>query len=245
MRYFIGIDDTDNLDSRGTGHHARQLANSLSSSGLAQVEGITRHQLLVDPGIRYTSHNSAACLTVVAHPDRLSTLIEACREFLRDNSAPGSDAGLCVTASDQVVDAIQHFGQRAKYEILAMADACSFAEQGLLVLEGLTGDHSGIIGALAAVGLRAAGNDGRFLWLPGLRELSGIYVADQLRRVVSIELIQTIRGTGVLPTDRIEVGEWVRPLLRHGHSLLLVEEAQHDQYEWRVIGKDIVKQLSN
>src|SRR5512147_187291 len=96
MRYLIGLDDTDNLESRGTGHHARQLANSLSSSGLAEVEGITRHQLLVDPRIRYTSHNSSACLTVVAQPDRLSVLIEAGCEFLTNNSAPGSDAGLCV-----------------------------------------------------------------------------------------------------------------------------------------------------
>ncbi|CAG0931659.1 hypothetical protein TFLX_02221 [Thermoflexales bacterium] len=245
MRYLIGVDDTDNLDSRGTGYHARQLANTLSSSGLVQVEGITRHQLLVDARIRYTSHNSSACLTVVAQPDRLSALIETCREYLADNSAPGSDAGLCVAKWDQVVDAIQHFGQHAKHEVLTMAEARHLAEQEQLVLEGLTGDQGGIIGALATVGLRAAGNDGRFLWLPGLRELSGIYAADQLRRAAPIELIQTIAGLGVLPTDRIEVGEWVRPLLKQGCALLLVEEVQHEHCEWRVIGKDTIKQLSN
>jgi hypothetical protein len=245
MRYLIGVDDTDNLDSRGTGYHARQLANTLSSIGLVQVEGITRHQLLVDARIRYTSHNSSACLTVVAQPDRLSVLIETCREDLISHSAPGSDVGLCVAEWDQVVGAIQHFGQHAKHEVLTMAEARHFAEQEQLVLEGLTGDQGGIIGALAAVGLRAAGNDGRFLWLPGLRELSGIYGADQLRRAAPIELIQTIAGTGVLPTDRIEVGEWVRPLLKEGRALLLVEEVQHEHCEWRVIDKDTIKQLSN
>ena len=137
------------------------------------------------------------------------------------------------------------FGQRAKHDVLTLAEASRLAERKQLLLEGLTGDHGGIIGALAAVGLRVAGNDGRFLWLPGLRELSGIYAIDQLRRATPIELVQTIAGVDVPSTDRIEVGDWVRPLLKHGHSLLLVEEAQHDNCEWRVIGKDTIKQLSN
>lgn len=245
MRYLIGIDDTDNLDTHGTGHLARDLAYTLSDTGLTEIEGITRHQLLVDRRIRYTSHNSSACLAVIAQPDRLSALIETCCQFLSAASAPGSDAGLCVAEWSQVSEAVQYFGVRAKCDILQQADALALARNERLVLAGLTGDHSGIIGALAAVGLRAAGNDGRFLWLTGLRELSGIYTADQLRRATPIDLIQTIAGVDVPSTDRIVVGEWVRPLLKWGHAVLLVEEVQHDEYEWRVIEKDVVKQLSD
>lgn len=245
MRYLIGLDDTDNLDSRGTGHLARQLARTLSDLNLAEIEGITRHQLLVDPRIRYTSHNSSACLTVIAQPDRLPALIEACRDYLSTHSAPGSDAGLCVAAWDQVTPVIQHFGQRAKQDVLTLTDALALAQQTGIVLEGLTGDHGGVIGSLAAIGLRVAGNDGRFLWLKGLREVSGIYTIDQLRTAIPIEQIQTIEGADVPATDRIDVGEWIRPVLKHGHSLLLVEEAQRGNCEWRVIGKDAVKQLSN
>ena len=62
----IGIDDTDNLDTRGTGYRARTLAQGLVDAGLAAVHGITRHQLLVDPRIPYTSHNSSACLQTTA-----------------------------------------------------------------------------------------------------------------------------------------------------------------------------------
>jgi hypothetical protein len=245
MHYLIGIDDTDNLDSQGTGHLARDLASTLSARDWAEIEGITRHQLLVDPQIRYTSHNSSACLTVVAQPDRRAALIEACREFLSAHSAPGSDAGLCVAGWKQVLETIQLFGQRAKQEVLTMTEALTLAQQADITLEGLTGDHSGVIGALAAIGLRTAGNDGRFLWLKGLREVSGIYTADQLRGAIPIDQIQTVGGEDVPSAGRIDVGEWVRPLLRHGHSLLLVEEAQHDEYEWRVISKDVIKQLSN
>jgi hypothetical protein len=245
MRYLIGIDDTDDADSHGTGHLARDLANTLQAQGLAEIDGVTRHQLLVDPRIRYTSHNSSACLTAAAQPERFAQLIETCREFLATQSAPGSDAGLCVAGWSHVGEALQRFGQRAKHEVLTIAEAIALAEGKQVVVEGLTGDHSGVIGALAAVGLRFAGNDGRFLWLKGLRELSGIYVADQLRRAASIESIQTIDGVEVLPSDRIDVGEWVRPLLKNGQVLLLVEEDKdHVRCEWRVLGKEAVKQLS-
>ena len=31
MRFLVGIDDTDNLESRGTGHRARQLSEALAA----------------------------------------------------------------------------------------------------------------------------------------------------------------------------------------------------------------------
>ncbi len=245
MRYLIGIDDTDNLDTPGTGRLARSLAGVLAAQDSIEVEGITRHQLLVDPRLQYTSHNSSACLVVTSQPDRLDALLDTCRRFLATTSAPGSDAGLCVAEWSQVGEAVQQFGERAKRDILTQAEARTVAQREVLALEGLTGDHSGIIGALAAVGLRAAGNDGRFLWLAGLRELSGVYTADQLRRATPIELIQTIAGSDVPPADRIAVGDWVRPVLKQGRTVLLVEPEDQGESEWRVVAKDVVKQLSS
>ena len=61
---FIGIDDTDNLESRGTGFRVRELAREMRERGLADTKSITRHQLFVSPDIPYTSHNSSACLRV-------------------------------------------------------------------------------------------------------------------------------------------------------------------------------------
>ena len=62
--WLLAIDDTDNLTSRGTGFLARQLALRMAEAGIAEVKAITRHQLLVDPRIPYTSHNSSACLVL-------------------------------------------------------------------------------------------------------------------------------------------------------------------------------------
>ena len=60
MNIFIGIDDTDNLESRGTGRLARSIAADLGKT--YDLYGVTRHQLLVHPDIPYTSHNSAAVI---------------------------------------------------------------------------------------------------------------------------------------------------------------------------------------
>ena len=242
MRYLIGVDDTDNLESRGTGHRVRQLANCLAQQELAQPLGITRHQLLVDPRIPYTSHNSSACLLVDANETRVNDLWEACREFLLRESAPGSDAGLCVAAWDSVNKHIHAFGRRAKTVVLTQLDAEQTAHEHEIQLEGLTGTHGGIIGALAAVGLRHEGNDGRFLWLPGLRELSGILPAAEICARGQINGIRPIDGADLPAETLVNIGEWVRPILRGGQAILYVEEQNN---EWHILSKGRIKNLSN
>jgi len=52
MTILVSIDDTDNLNSRGTGRLARAIANTLA--GDYPVYGVTRHQLYMHP--RYPLH---------------------------------------------------------------------------------------------------------------------------------------------------------------------------------------------
>src|SRR6185436_7241085 len=118
--------------------------------------GITRHQLLVDSRIPYTSHNSAACLLADTTAEHLDDLKRFCGDFLQRESAPGSDAGLCLAAWEQVTDEVMRFGARAKVEVLTQAEASRLADGSGAYLEGLTGTGGGVIGALAAVGLRVA-----------------------------------------------------------------------------------------
>ena len=240
----IGIDDTDNAETHGTGRRARQLADGLATDGLAEVDGVTRHQLLIDPRIPYTSHNSSACLLARTPPDRLPDLIAAARSFLLRESAPGSDAGLCVAGQWQVTAAQQDFGQRAKCEVLTMDQARDCAHREGLTLEGLTGTGGGIIGALAAVGLRAGGDDGRFLWLKGIREISGTYTVKELQQLIPIDAVQTSEGVKIPPDDCVELGPWIRPLLKAGRAVLLVEP-DDESHLWRVMEKERVKQLSS
>ena len=161
----IGIDDTDNKESRGTGFLSRQLGKRIEQNSLGCVEGISRHQLYVHRDIPYTSRNSSACLMVKkASGDSLQGF---CREFLLENAAEGSDVGLAMAREGDIKDEIIEFGLRAKQEVLTRAEALGLALKHLVHLEGLTGSRDGIIGALAALGLKKSGNDGRFIWLRG------------------------------------------------------------------------------
>ncbi len=243
MKLLIAIDDTDNLQSRGTGHCARQLAERLAAEGLAQVEGITRHQLYVHNDIPFTSHNSSACLMAQgADPEKIAYF---CGRFLLNNSAPGSDAGLCVAAWDQVNDDITQWGQRAKRMVLTMDEARVRATAEGIFLQGYTGTHGGIIGALAAVGLRKAGNDGRYLHVEGMRRLMGVMRAEEILRETGVETIETMDGAAVTGNPRILLDPWWRPLLRNNKATLIVESIlDHPYHEYRIIPKNVLKERS-
>lgn len=247
MRVLIGVDDTDNLESRGTGFHSRQLGNSLSESGFARPESITRHQLLVDPRIPYTSHNSSACLVVELKENRLDALANHCRKYLLEISAEGSDVGLCI-APFQTIETnpeIVEFGQRAKIEVLSKGNAEALARSAGILLEGLTGTHGGVIGALAAVGLRFEGNDGRHLWLPGMRDIEGVFTLEELLEKTTIEEVRSLDGTPVTPGSRIQVGDWLRTIMQNGRATLYVDKEENDgNSDWKVAAKEFIKQRS-
>ncbi len=243
MRYWIGIDDTDNLESRGTGHRARMLGLALKGAGLGQLESVTRHQLLVHPDIRYTSHNSSACLTLDGQAS-LDDIEAFCASFLRRESAEGADAGLCVLEQEQIDPGVRSFGLRAKREMLGQAEAFDWAARSGARLSGLTGDGGGVIGALAAVGLRSTGDDGRFLWLPGLRELFGTATTANLWELARIEIVQSVDGVSLAPGTTVELGDWVRPVLQGGKAVLFVEPSEGNGDHWRVAARDLIKQRS-
>lgn len=243
MRCLICIDDTDNLESRGTGFRARQLGGRLFDAGLGRVRGITRHQLFVHPSIPYTSHNSSACLDVDVHDGQLDAARVFCREFLATESAPGSDAGLCIAPFETVTEEMREFGRSAKERVLTREQAHELADRHGAHLEGVTGERIGVIGALAAVGLRRAGSDGRFIWLEGVRELQGSFTAGTLLATTGIDSVESIDGRPV-PADAVVcVDPWPRPVLLHGRAVLLTEESR-DSNEcsgWRILPKEAIR----
>ena len=243
MRYLIGIDDTDNAGSRGTGFRARQLGGRLGETGLALARGITRHQLFVHPDIPYTSHNSAACLDVELQDGDEFELQAFCREYLAAESADGADAGLCIASFDAVVDAVVGFGRSAKELVVTREQAREIAARHGLHLEGITGDHMGVIGALSAVGLRRSGGDGRFIWLPGVRELSGTATVGWLLETTGIEAVETVDGRPLPREAEVRVDPWPRPVLLNGVAVLLTQEAREQDagYEWELLPKETVR----
>ena len=238
---YIGIDDTDNPDTRGTGFRARQLVDRLHEKSIAMAIGVTRHQLLVDDRIPYTSHNSSACLAVTCDNEQ-ENLMNFCREFLLEIAAEGSDIGLCIADEDRA-GAATGFGKAAQTTLVTREDARAVAGNNGIRLEGLTGDHQGIIGALSAVGLYADGNDGRYIWLQGLRDQAHrlMTLADLLNKTC-IDKVALRNGIEIIdPESLIDLGPWPRTVRINKQAVLLVEKTSDNKY--KVLDKDIIKSV--
>lgn len=216
MQYIIGIDDTDNLESRGTGHLARSMATALSRE--FRVHGVTRHQLLQDQRVPMTAKNSSAGILFEGDPYPLEEIAAYARKMLLDDFQPGSDPGLCVASS--VPPEIIAFGRRAQREFLYQQEARDLAAAHDLYLEGLGGTEGGVIGALAAVGLAAGGNDGRYVQIGSIRELAGIQPIPAIL-AAGIKAIQTIDALAV--TEGLILTDKMRPARRGGQPVLFVE----------------------
>lgn len=224
--YFMGVDDTDVLGRKpGTGRLARELGAALRERRLARLRGVVRQQLLVDPRIPYTSHNSPAVLVLdLAADGAAERAFDAAAAYVRERSADGADPGLCLAAAAGLDGEVRAFGIRASVEVVSKADAIALAARVGLRLAELGGSGDGVIGALAGVGLTAGGDAGRFLeYGAGLRDLGATITAAALR-ARGIDLLNLARNAEWVPDDAaIVIGDRLRPRLLGGRPVLLVD----------------------
>tara|TARA_R110002111_G_scaffold52948_2_gene92143 strand:+ start:1073 stop:1813 length:741 start_codon:yes stop_codon:yes gene_type:complete len=243
-RLFVGIDDTDNLDSRGTGYHARALCSRINELGLGLCRYVTRHQLLMSPLVPFTSHNSAACL-VVENPNDLDKIESLCVDYLLENSAEGSDAGLCLLPEATLSVALMQFGIICKHRVVSQAMAKALATQHGIRLHGLIGTKDGLIGALAAACLCGSGNDGRLLWLAGMRDhAEQTLTLKQLFESTDMAVVQSREGQVLLDeTTQIDMTVWPRAIWLGGEPCLIVEPHEEKADVWQVAAKNYLKQF--
>jgi hypothetical protein len=241
----VCIDDTDNLNSRGTGELASLLAEQIEQKGWGSSSFVTRHQLLIHPEIPYTSHNSAMCFAALLQENcSLPRFIEHTARFLEQESASGSDPGLCVAVPDRVSSPARliAFGLSAKQEVLNKEAAYALARQLGVHLSEHGGSGQGVIGALAGVGLRLGGNDGRLRGQLPLGTPGETRTVSFLRGQPLIEVVRALDGT--LPTagEKVELGEKIKTVLLEGKSVLLVESTGASAVPWRTCSR---RQLRN
>lgn len=161
----IGIDDTDIEGSQGTTLLAQVIVHTLANNW--KCDRIVRHQLLQHDRIPCTTRNG--CVSILLKPraggdpdaDQLLLLVHEVREIMKQWFVKGSDPGLCVCPCGKIDQNIVQFGYRCQFEIVTQADALQLADTAEIHLEGLGGSNTGLIGALAAVGLGSKGNDGQ------------------------------------------------------------------------------------
>jgi hypothetical protein len=215
----VGLDDTDTLDTPGTNQLARALVRTVALG--YRCLRITRHQLLDDPRVPYTSHNgSASILLEPLGMTDLEQLTGRLRERMLQWFVPGSDPGLCV--AEAVPAGVVEFARRCQQELVDQAEARALAAECGMHLEGLAGTEGGVIGALAAVGLSATGDDGRLVQIGTWPDdLSGPQTVATLEaRGVEVRC----RDTHASITEGVvDVGKHLRANLRDNRAVLFVQ----------------------
>ncbi len=234
MLVYIGFDDTDSVTSDfGTGKVARRYKKSLPAG--CKIRGVVRQQLLVDPAIPYTSHNSSACVMVECpESSYFDVLKSAAIAHIENMSVSGSDPGLCLVAEgDSALPALEVFGVLCTRKVVSPQDAVEAA--GGAHLSGHGGTNGGMIGAAAAVGLTASGWSGRFIEYEDLRNFpQRVAVAELLKkniRVVSLDRDACCPR----PEDIVDTKGWLRPRL-WGHEAVLPVKPAGDGL-WESLGE--------
>lgn len=223
---YVGIDDTDTLDTPGTNQLAKVLVAELAAD--FRPHFILRHQLFPDPRVHFTSKNGSASIWLEPrhpHAPNLGQLIASLRKRMLEWYVPGSDPGLCVT--EHVPDEVIAYGQRCKCELMNQQMARDLAAKHGIYLEGLGGTEGGVIGSLAAVGLAAGGNDGRVVAQAEYPDdLAGPQaIADVRSRDVMVRCLNSGRE---IMTGIVDVGKHLRPNYRQGRVVLFVQPAIAD-----------------
>lgn len=231
---YVGIDDTDVIDSPGTNQLARAIVGALGPAAAGAI--VIRHQLFFDPRVPYTSKNGSASIQLpLGGTVARGALIDRVRGVMRAWFVEGSDPGLCV-ASSSTTD-MAAFAARAKTDVVTKDEARAVAARAGCHLEGLGGTEQGIIGALSAVPLAAGGHDGRVVHLaswPYPDDFGGVRTVEEIA-ARSVDEIR-VEATGArFGGDRVDVGKHLRPNWRDGRVVLLVAPAGAPDEPWRAI----------
>jgi hypothetical protein len=243
MKILISIDDTDNIESRGTGELAELLGTGITAKGWGKCGPVTRHQLLVHPDIPYTSHNSSMCFRADISADMLNAITDYCCSALAAESAPGSDPGLCVLAPQllEEPEALMSYGRKAKTTVILKKEAYEMAAALGIHLSEHGGTGQGVIGALAGAGLRLTGNDGRFKGKLRIPSRNGTATVKEIRDF-GVDIVKTVAGVALDDLEAVHVGEWVKLVLLDEKAVLIVVPTQESSGPaWKASDKRIFR----
>ncbi len=237
QKVLIGVDDTDILGGPfGTGRVARDMADYLEKLGAGRTFGVIRYQLLVDPRIHYTSHNSAKCVEFEAEVP-LAELHKNCADFLKQVFQSGSDPGLCTCSEKQITPELIAYAETAQIEFITKEQAIILARKTNILLSELGGTGEGIIGALAAVGLRGSGNGGRYVQLRGIRNIKGLVTVSSILADTGITAVIDESGRPVASSEVIDSQDWVKPNVINGKPVLRIRlrDTDNDNRTWETV----------
>jgi hypothetical protein len=238
--FLLAIDDTDSSlpgeassTIPNTAALAVTLGQKLDSLGHVRVLNISCHQLFQHPSIPHTTNNTASCLLVDSDPQKFHEIDMVTRLTLRSQSSATSNPGYALAAWNQFDPEVVAWGITAKSVELQRMDAINLAKRCGIAIAGISGSGAGVIGALAAIGLRYEGNDGYIHWMPGLDKLQGIFTPIEINQFIHFESIESENLKHPALDDRIQFKANIKPILKEGRVILQVSRAKRGaEYEW-------------
>lgn len=219
MTIYLGIDDTNADGTTDTGEIAVAIASALTRN--FPVPGVTGHQLYRHDDIPATTRNAAFCIHIDANGNAACEQAFSCaKDLISKHAAKGSNPGICVMSGDLVVPEISVFAGDAKTCVLSLNEARTVARRAGLFFDGF-GTMRGLIGAVAAVGLAASGNDGVYVQKGTLCDLTGTCTVGTVL-AAGVDEVKTVDGM-VVTEGTITFDEFPKPALEGGRAVLHVE----------------------
>jgi hypothetical protein len=224
MNYLVCIDDTDMPGTKGTGWLVQELCEKIVDRGWGNCSPISRHQLFVHEDIPFTSHNSSMCFEIGLENRDMESVIAFMADFLEIRSEKGSDPGLCVAKLDDLLNQrpLIEFGQMAKKAVTSKQVAYDLALQTNIHLSEHGGTGDGVVGAVAGIGLRLSGNDGRYRGWHHLGMPGNIVPVGTLCNFPFIDQLVTKNGTMLTEEMAVSIGSEKTKTVRMGSNQVVV-----------------------
>lgn len=242
MNMLLCIDDTDNIDSIGTGQVADYIKEEITSTLGIECTMTTRHQLYIHEDIPYTSHNSSMCFEIITEEVAFfETIKRIAVDTIKKYMACGSDPGLCIAydLSESSVSQLINFGVETKSKIKTKKMAYDLANSCNIFLTELGGTGDGIIGAIAGIGLRLSGNDGELK--AGLKDLRpGHYDVNYLLSRSDVQAVVDILSNELVSYGTIQFQSRAKSVLRN-HLYTIYVCPENNNYV--ALKKDVIRRL--
>lgn len=228
-RILLCIDDTDDISKKtSTGRIAEAIADRLEKMGAVIIQGVTRHQLLLNEKISYTSHNSAMCLEAEGEFQNLDIVWNTAGKILQEQMADTACPGMALCRKEKLeeehISKLTEFGRRAKKAVIALTEARLLAEESGIYLDSFGGTGAGQIGALAGIGLRLTGNDGTFRGKVSVGCGERIFTCGELKNALKIENIRGLHGEYISDSESVLVKKQVKLAFLDFQRVLVVKK---------------------
>lgn len=236
MKIFVALDDSRQLDGGKAGHTASLLAKYMEERGWGSSAIPSRHRLYPNPATGCKKHNTARSFSAELDSQHLEEFMAYACELIRSTGTPDSNTGLVVAVPELMDNPAEliDYAYKVKEEMVSKEEAIQFSGKPGLYMYELIGSGNGIIGALAAAGLRMTGNDGQFRGK--LQVGTGEDYIASVKEIIDQTYVEQVKNMDFENLDDIEqvrMGEKVKVVLLDDKYTLMVFPTEIEHPRWQ------------